>query len=188
MITSIKGKAEHHSIVHGHKFLNWISLDHDANLTETHLTAMLLIRDQIYVHRDDVTSSLQQGLLLFLKLLSKHKVAHPFAPNAYLDAIKMFLAGLSADASLNIDLSSLKDWISGGERNVVASVAALTQTLQKYGAPDNLIRPGFGMTEICAGSIYIRDCPRLDMAHNYEHANLGSCIRGIQMRIMTDDE
>lgn len=189
ILESIKGKAEHHRVVHGQTFLNWIGLDHDANLTETHLQAMWLVCEQIHVHRDDVTSALQEGPQLFLKLLSEHKVSHTFAPNAYLDAIRMFLTKRPAHAPpLNLDLSSLRNWISGGERNVVASVAALTRILQKYGAPDNIVRPGFGMTETCAGSIYSRDCPRIDIVHGYEHANLGSCIRGIKMRIMTDDE
>lgn len=154
MLDSIRGKSEYHEVKADHTFLNWIGIDHDANLTETHLQAMNLFAEQIHVHKDDVIDVRRDGPLLFLKLLSQHKVAHTFAPNAFLDAIRRFLTGRPAVSEpLDLDLSSLRNFISGRERNVVASVAELTKLLQEYGAPASVIHPGFGMTETCAGSM-----------------------------------
>jgi thioesterase domain-containing protein/acyl carrier protein len=88
----------------------------------------------------------------------------------------------------DFDLSSLRALVSGGESNVVDTCAKLSVQLQSYGAPGSFIRPGFGMTETCAGSIYnTLDCPEYDLSQGTEFCSLGECIPGIQMRIMQPD-
>ncbi|KAE9374207.1 putative non-ribosomal peptide synthase-like protein [Stipitochalara longipes BDJ] len=87
-----------------------------------------------------------------------------------------------------VDLSNLRALISGGESNVVQTCQTLTSLLQHLGAPDSFIRPGFGMTETCAGSIYNAvDCPGYDISRNAEFACLGECIPGIEFRICLQD-
>jgi long-subunit acyl-CoA synthetase (AMP-forming) len=64
----------------------------------------------------------------------------------------------------------------------------LTRMLRRYGAPKSFIRPGFGMTETCAGSIYNAiNCPSYDVAQHVEFCSLGECINGMQMRISRHD-
>ena len=88
----------------------------------------------------------------------------------------------------SLDLSCLRALISGGEANVVQTCADLTRLLEEYNAPKSFIRPGFGMTETCAGSIYNAiDCPSYDIEHSSEFANLGRPISGMQMRIVRKD-
>ena len=66
--------------------------------------------------------------------------------------------------------------------------AKLTKLLRRYDAPRIFIRPGFGMTETCAGAIYnTKDCPSVDIQHNSEFCSLGTCIPGMHMRIMCRD-
>lgn len=50
----------------------------------------------------------------------------------------------------------------------------------------NVIRPGFGMTETCAGSTYSRSCPSRDIARRLEFASLGTCVPGIRMRVVNE--
>jgi len=69
---------------------------------------------------------------------------------------------------------------------VVETCQALTLLLAKYGCTGEVIRPGFGMTETCAGSIYNRNCPSYDVAQKSEFASLGNCVPGISMRITND--
>jgi acyl-CoA synthetase (AMP-forming)/AMP-acid ligase II len=88
---------------------------------------------------------------------------------------------------LTFDLSSLRALISGGEANTVKTCVKLTDLLRLYGAPTSFIRPGFGMTETCAGAIYALDCPAYDVAKNSEFACLGSCIPGIEIIVVRDD-
>jgi acyl-CoA synthetase (AMP-forming)/AMP-acid ligase II len=87
-----------------------------------------------------------------------------------------------------VDMSNLRALISGGESNVVQTCDTLTELLQHFGAPKSFIRPGFGMTETCAGSIYNAvDCPAYDLGRNAEFACLGECIPGINFRICRQD-
>ena len=69
---------------------------------------------------------------------------------------------------------------------MVVTCETLTQLLQRFGIRGEVIRPGFGMTETCAGSIYSRACPSYDLSRNLEFANLGTCVPGLEMRTMRE--
>lgn len=43
------------------------------------------------------------------------------------------------------------------------------------------------MTETCAGSIYGKACPTYDLENNLEFASVGTCIPGLEMRVITND-
>jgi len=181
LLAAVKGKSEHHGTKQGDVFLNWIGLDHVASLTEIHLHAMSVSGEQIHVP----ASEMLQEPLNFVRLLDMHKVVYTFAPNFFLTKVRDSLA--TAETSFKVDLSYLRAFISGGESNVVATCDALTKELGRYGLHGEVIRPGFGMTETCAGSIYSKACPSYDMARNLEFANLGTCIPGLEMRVMKID-
>ncbi|KAI5458582.1 putative NRPS-like enzyme [Mariannaea sp. PMI_226] len=181
LVTAVKGKSHHHGTMQGDVFFNWIGLDHVASLTEIHLHAMSLSSDQIHVP----ASEMLQDPLKFVRLLDEHKVVYTFAPNFFLTKVRDSL--ISVESSFKADLSHLRAFISGGESNVVATCDGLTQELQRFGVQGEVIRPGFGMTETCAGSIYSKACPSQDLARNLEFANLGTCIPGLQMRVMKTD-
>ena len=164
-------------------FLNWIGFDHVANLTETHLLAMYLSADQHHAPAADVISD----VWLFVRLISEYRVTANFAPNFFLAGLLQALDGAATPPVDGFDLSCLRRIQSGGEANLVDTAARLTNALQKFHADKNIIHPGFGMTETCAGSIYSRNCPSYDVKRNHEFATLGHCVPGIQMRIMKDD-
>jgi acyl-CoA synthetase (AMP-forming)/AMP-acid ligase II/acyl carrier protein len=181
LLAAVKGKSSHHGTRQGDVFLNWIGLDHVASLTEIHLHAMSVSGDQIHVP----ASEMLQDPLKFVQLLDIHNVVYTFAPNFFLTKVRDSLA--STDTSFKANLSHLRAFISGGESNVVATCDALTKELGRYGLQGEVIRPGFGMTETCAGSIYSKACPSYDFARNLEFANLGTCIPGLEMRVMKID-
>ncbi|KAK7946088.1 acetyl-CoA synthetase-like protein [Apiospora aurea] len=81
------------------------------------------------------------------------------------------------------DLSSLTVLTSGGEANVVETCVAASALLRTYGAPDNVITPGFGMTETCAGAIFNLQCPQYDAGNELVFASVGRCMEGIEMRV-----
>lgn len=178
IIAAVNGKSHHHGTRQGDVFLNWIGFDHVASLTEIHLHAMSLSCDQVQIP----ASEMLQHPLDFVRLLDTHKIAYTFAPNFFLT--KVWESVVSAGHSFNADLSHLRALISGGESNVVATCDALTQELGRFGLQGEVIRPGFGMTETCAGSIYSKACPSHDLRQNLEFASLGTCIPGLKMRIM----
>lgn len=182
MLTSISGKSIHHGTTPKDKFLNWIGLDHVANLTETHLHSMNLSAEQVHVQASD----LLVDPLRFLTLIGRHRITHTFAPNFFLASLRTALEKPDPFAGDIPDLSCLRVLISGGEQTVVETCQALTLLLHKYGVHGEVIRPGFGMSETCAGSIYNRDCPSYDISNQSEFASLGSCVPGINMRISGD--
>ncbi|KAL3424904.1 nonribosomal peptide synthetase [Phlyctema vagabunda] len=184
MLKSVAGKSYHHSTNPNDVFLNWIGLDHVANLTESHLHGMHLAVEQFHVQASD----LLVNPLKFLSLISKFRVTHSFAPNFFLASLRSALEKPGAfEPGKEPNLSCFRVLISGGEANVVETSVALTQLLAAYKVKGEIVRPGFGMTETCAGSIYSLECPSYDVANAHEFASLGSCIPGLELRV-SDDE
>ena len=186
LLRSVEGKSKHHNTSRSDTFLNWIGLDHVANLTETHLHAILHAADQVHVQAADLLLDPR----VLLTMISKHRVTHTFAPNFFLASLRAALEKPEPFGSTSEpDLSQFRILISGGEANVVETASALTFLLRKYNLPADteVIRPGFGMTETCAGSIYSKKCPSYDVARNLEFNSLGTCIPGLNMRITTED-
>ena len=180
IISAVVGKLSLRELPVGKPFLNWIALDHVASVTEIHLTAMYLGVDQIHLHASDVISK----PLEFLKVLSRYQVARTFAPNFFL--AKLITAEKSEQRHGNtgeLDLSNLTWLGSGGEANNVEICTAISELLVKHGAPANVIVPGFGMTETCAGAIYNLDCPRYDVLNQRAFTSLGKGFSGVEMRV-----
>lgn len=70
---------------------------------------------------------------------------------------------------------------------MVETCDAVTKLLSYYNVDGEVIRPGFGMTETCAGSIYGKSCPSYELKRDLEYGCLGKCIPGINMRIVSDN-
>jgi acyl-CoA synthetase (AMP-forming)/AMP-acid ligase II len=214
ILHAVVGKSLLHHTTEDDVFLNWTSLDHVANLLEIHLHAMSLGANQIHLHSSTVLAepmvfvekiskhkvSYTFAPNFFLASLVRRLLETPLKeengdhhPATYRPSNTFHIplrpkhnvddrAQLPKRALL--DLSNLRALISGGESNVVQTCETLTNLLHPFGAPKSFIRPGFGMTETCAGSIYNAiDCPTYDLRRNAEFACLGECIPGMEFRI-----
>lgn len=180
VLTSVKGKASVRRLSDNSRpFLNWIGLDHVASLVEIHLQALWLNTGQIHVHAADIIPSPST----FLGLLSKHCVARSFAPNFFLAKLALAVDTLSDPGPW--DLSNLEFLASGGEANDAETCVAASAVLRRYGARNNVIVPGFGMTETCAGAIFNLESPDYDIQNGLSICCLGKCIPGIEMRVVT---
>ena len=177
VLASVKGKAAFLPLDEHLTFLNWVGLDHVGSLIEIHLHAMFVGAEQIHVQAPDMISN----PLLFLEMIARHRVGRTFAPNFFLANLLRSATSHPPDSSL--DLSCLRYIVSGGEANVVETCDAVSRLLCRYQAPRNVIVPGFGMTETCAGCIYSLNCPEYDLQNGKEFASLGNCVEGIEMRI-----
>ena len=183
IIQSVRGKSHHLGLTHNDTLLNWIGMDHVANLIEMHLHAIYLCAEQVHVQAPDLLLE----PLTFLRLVDKHRVSYTFAPNFFLASLKRALSGVDDMTPIDFDLSCMKILMCGGEANVVRTLADLTQTLHQFGAPGEFLRPGFGMTEICAAAMYGSNCPSYELQRGLEFSSVGTCIPGIEMRIMRED-
>ena len=183
ILSAVAGKASMRELPQDYTFLNWIGLDHVASMLEIHLQAVFLGMDQIHVQATDVIANPP----LFLQLIDKHRVCRSFAPNFFLARLRQTIEAEPEDLT-KFDLSCLRCITSGGEANSVETAHAVSKILSAYGAPSNVLAPGFGMTETCAGAIYNWDCPQYDVERGLEFTVLGSCIPGIQMRVTVQSE
>lgn len=180
VVSALAGKSAFHQTSSDDVFLNWIGMDHVANLTEIHLHSMYLGAEQVHVHAVDVIAQ----PMLYLQLIERHAASYSFAPNFFLASVrKAVQAFLPTEKNPLPNISSMRSLISGGEANPTGLAASLSLSLAKLGAPEHFIRPGFGMTETCAGSIYNAQCPTFDMTHGKEFTSLGHCIPGMKMRV-----
>ncbi|KAI0173697.1 acyl-protein synthetase [Hypoxylon sp. FL1284] len=182
VLAAISGKASVRSLHSDGPFLNWIGLDHVASLVEIHIQALWLGVDQVHVNAADVVSSPH----VFLDLLSRHRVCRTFAPNFFLGRL---VSTAQADSvpkhgRCSWDLSNLQVVASGGEANDVKTCAAAASLFHKFGACSNVVTPGFGMTETCAGAIFNLSCPDYDVERGHAVACLGKCMKGIEMRVV----
>ena len=88
---------------------------------------------------------------------------------------------------IDFDLSCMKILMCGGEANVVKTLAELTEALHRFGARGEFLRPGFGMTEICAAATYGKGCPSHELQRGLEFSTVGTCIPGIKLRLMREE-
>ncbi|KAG2417808.1 hypothetical protein HFD88_000907 [Aspergillus terreus] len=180
IVSAIAGKLSVVPLPEQSSFLNWVGLDHVAAIIEIHLQALYADLDQVHVPGSDVIAD----PIWFLDLMATHRVSRTFAPNFFLARMRDALVQNARSASpRQWDLSGLRYVASGGEANTTRTCDDLSQLLKSFGAPLNVIVPGFGMTETCAGAIFNTNCPDYDKKHGLEYTSVGSCMPGIFMRV-----
>ncbi|KAK2799683.1 putative NRPS-like protein biosynthetic cluster [Onygenales sp. PD_10] len=182
---ALAGKIAHHATTQRDVFLSWVPLDHVASLCQIHLHALALGSRQIFVDKTDVVNN----HMYFLNLIHNLRISVTFGPNFYLVGLSNFLDKLQPYTMLTtgLDLSCLKVILSGGEANSVQTCINATVHLQALGAGENVISPGFGMTETCAGSTHNLLSPYYDIRAGLEFASVGPCVPGMTARIAGDD-
>ncbi|RHZ46497.1 non-ribosomal peptide synthetase [Aspergillus thermomutatus] len=180
ILAAIAGKSWMLTPSTGTSLMNWVGLDHVAALIEIHLQGLYIRRDQIHLPAPDVLTE----PLCFIEMINRHRVSRTFAPNFFLAKLRTALKDQAdTDSESHWDLSCLRFICSGGEANVTRTCEEVSSLLVRYGAPPNVIIPGFGMTETCAGAIFNTSCPRYDIEHALKFTSVGACMPGIKMRI-----
>ena len=184
LIAAMQGKSLDKETTSKDIFLNYIGLDHVANLSQIHLHALFVGAEQFHVQATDVVVE----PLRFLQLIQDHRISYAFSPNFLLASLIRSLETIPFPSDTQTyDLSSLRVLASGGEANPVETCSTLTKLFQRYNAPGNFLSPGFGMTETCAGSIHAKNCPTYDQEQKLDFASLGAPMKGIQMRVANLD-
>ncbi|MGW2254443.1 AMP-binding protein [Kitasatospora sp. NPDC001660] len=177
LLASMAGKNGAHRLDAGDVTLNWVSFDHVAALLECHLLPLSVGARQVHVAPAVVLAD----PLEFLRLVSRHGVTMTFAPNFLLGLVTAAVDRLDA-AGERLDLSRVRQIISGGEAVLVSTGETFLERLAPYGLAGDTLWPAFGMTETCAGSVYSRrGFPATD--RSAEFANLGTPVTGLSVRV-----
>ncbi|MFF9090556.1 amino acid adenylation domain-containing protein [Streptomyces sp. NPDC014991] len=123
--------------------LNWIPLDHVTGVVMFHLRDVYLGCRQIHAP----TSWILQDPLRWMDLADRHRVTVTWAPN--------FAFGLLAEQSDRFagrtwDLSPMRLVMNAGEVVVAAAARRFLHTLEPFGLPQDVMHPGWGMSETCS--------------------------------------
>ncbi|KAF8079199.1 acetyl-CoA synthetase-like protein [Lyophyllum atratum] len=179
LLSCVQGKIKHHKTTSSSRFLNWIAFDHVACVSEVHLQALRADSSQYHVSPSAIIRKPRN----LLDWCSRLKISYTFSPNFLLAQICRDVAASPYEASA-IDLSSVRAFISGGESVPIKTAVEFTDILESLGAPRNVLRGGFGMTETGAGCIYdTRPVPRdaKDFGDT-KYLSLGKCCDGTTVR------
>lgn len=110
-----------HATTENDVFLNWINLDHVANLAESHLHALYLNAEPKHVD----SSQLVANPTSYLEIISRHRVTFSFAPNFFLNSLTRSLRDDMQWKYGKPELSSLRTITSGREALVVKKYETL---------------------------------------------------------------
>ncbi|KAK7987010.1 non-ribosomal peptide synthase-like protein [Apiospora saccharicola] len=182
VLQALDGKRKLLGTTENDVFLNWIRFDHVACVTEVHLHAMAVGASQVHIEPQLTI----KDPIIWLDKMSRHGVTISFAPNFFLAVVCKVVS--SGDSQAKHDLSAVRHIISGGEANTVNTGEAFNQLMKEKGSGSDVLRPAFGMTETCAGSIYHLDFPTLEHGSASEFCSLGRSTDSMEMRIMGNDD
>ena len=178
ILNALNGKIASHQTKQEDRFLNYIGLDHVANLTEIHLHAMYLGADQTHIGG----SGIIREPLLFLRLIDEYRISYSFATKSLLSSL---VPCLKDGIPYEFDLSCLKALVTGGDATPTSTCTFVIEMLRSHGAVKDFLRPGFGMTETCAGCTYNKACPAYEQIHNLEYVSQGSPTQAVSMRVFS---
>ncbi|CRG90561.1 hypothetical protein PISL3812_07605 [Talaromyces islandicus] len=181
LVASVRGKSKALNVSENACFLNWIGLDHVANLVEIHLLAMYNKVDQVQLQAHDVISE----PVLFLKVIHTHRVTATFAPNFFLALLTKRLES-EASSITGLDLSCLKTITSGGEANLVETGKALCAQLEKLGVTKCPLYIAYGLTESGGGLSYGLFDAEYEDDQGREFASIGKPTIAVKVRVFGD--
>jgi acyl transferase domain-containing protein/acyl-CoA synthetase (AMP-forming)/AMP-acid ligase II/short-subunit dehydrogenase/acyl carrier protein len=177
LLASIYGMATVNKLTRDDITLNWMPLEHIASLVMFHLTEVYLGCQQIHVASEVV---LQQPLK-WLDSIDKYRVSATWSPNF---AYNLVNEKLKVDRQQNWDLSCLR-WMGNGAEAVVGKTTQqFLKLLSKYGLSENVVSPGYGMSETCSG---IAHSDRFNLTTKGEFIEVGAPIPGVSLRIVDEE-
>jgi acyl-CoA synthetase (AMP-forming)/AMP-acid ligase II/thioesterase domain-containing protein len=171
LLAAMAGKAAALGLTGRDVCMNWIAFDHIAAF-EGHLLPLWCGAEQVQVSPEVILDDPAR----FLTLIGEHRISHTFAPNFLLGQLNKI------EPPAGPALSTLRTLISGGESVVCATALKFLARYASAGLSHDVLRPGFGMTETCAGSIFSDEFPAADAG--YDFAGLGRPVPGLEMRVV----
>ncbi|HWZ42667.1 MAG TPA: amino acid adenylation domain-containing protein, partial [Candidatus Saccharimonadales bacterium] len=157
--------------------LNWLALDHVASLVQFHLRDVYVGCNEIQV----ATERILRNPLEWLDLIDRFRATVTWAPN--------FAFGLVNECSEEIqhrrwDLSSMRNFLNGGEAIVLKTARRFLELLQPHALPSGALHPVWGMSETASG---VTSSMRFSLPATRQEDHLvevGEPLPGVSFRIV----
>jgi len=176
LLTSIYGMAQINKLSQQDITLNWMPIEHVASLVMFHLTEVYLGCEQIQIKSELILPS----PLRWLDFIDQYRVTATWSPNFVYTLINEKLIDAKP---YNWDLSCLR-WMGNGAEAVVGhTTKRFLKLLASYGLKENVVSPGYGMSETTSGIVHSHD---FAYAKNREFTSVGKPIPGVSLRIVDE--
>ena len=167
-----------------HKFtdevtFNWMPMDHVGG------TIMSNIRD-VYLFCQEIIAPVNYILespLRWLTIMSDYKVTNTWAPNFAFNLINSYEKEIK---TMDLDFSSLKLITNGGEVVVANTTLKFNELLAPFHFKPAAMKPCFGMSETCSGTIYSEDFGDGFVKKDDSRVNVGKPLPGYQLRVVDE--
>lgn len=167
-----------------HKFddevtFNWMPMDHVGG------TIMSNVRD-VYLFCQEIIAPVNYILeapLRWLTIMSDYKVTNTWAPNFAFNLINSFENEIK---KMDLDFSALKLITNGGEVVVANTTLKFDEILGQFHFDKRAMKPCFGMSETCSGTIYSEDFGDDVVKKDDSRVNVGKPLPGYQLRVVNE--
>ncbi|MDO0924340.1 amino acid adenylation domain-containing protein [Streptomyces sp. TG1A-8] len=158
--------------------LNWIPLDHVTGVVMFHLRDVYLGCKQVHA----LTPWILQDPVRWMDLANRHRVSVTWAPNF---AFGLFAEHADHFRDRSWDLSPMRLVMNAGEVVVAASARRFLHVLKPFGMPQDVMHPGWGMSETCS---VVTDCvlPGEEPEHDESFVSCGLPYPGFAMRVVDE--
>jgi acyl-CoA synthetase (AMP-forming)/AMP-acid ligase II/alkylation response protein AidB-like acyl-CoA dehydrogenase/acyl carrier protein len=117
----------------------WAPLQHDMGLIGTVFTTLYCKAKSVIINTDEF----KKDPSIWLKLIDKYKATFTFTPNIAFRLCNK----IKKDKLTNLDLSSWKLAVNGGEHICINTLVDFYNKYREYGVKDNIINPSYGLSE-----------------------------------------
>ncbi|MBN2535366.1 MAG: amino acid adenylation domain-containing protein [Spirochaetales bacterium] len=160
--------------------LNWMPLDHVGGIVMFHLMDIFVPCNQIHVPKQLILNR----PLLWLELMSEYKATVTWAPHFAYGLVNEYEKEI---ASANLDLTSLRFILNGGEAIVAKTARKFLKILQQHGLPGTAMKPAYGMSETCSGITFSHEFTLENTHDTDKFVSVGFPIPGVSIRIVNEN-
>lgn len=127
--------------------LSWLPLTHNLSLVGVHLYSLYRAYGQVLMP----TNQFVADPVSWLKAVSIHRPTVTFSPNFACKHVLNTISRRGTESLAGLDLSSVAKVINGSEPVDTAIAHSFQEILAPYGLRENVMVPGYGMTEASLG-------------------------------------
>jgi non-ribosomal peptide synthase protein (TIGR01720 family) len=159
--------------------LNWMPLDHVGGIVMIHMKDVYLGCGQVHAS----TEMVLQNPLKWLDWMEQYRATSTWAPNFSYGLIN---DQIEAQGQRRWDLSSMGLILNGGEAVVAKTARRFLRHLIPHGLPATAMRPCWGMSETCSGTIFSDRFLLETTTDDDQFVELGRPTPGLSIRIVDD--